>query len=45
MTADTLNIYMQLIVLINTLAIIPLFKFIFYSYKEINFIKGHLNLN
>lgn len=45
MSSETINLLIQIIVLINTLAVVPLFKFIFYSMKEISYIKGHLNLN
>ncbi len=41
---DTIELLTQLFILINTVAIVPLFKYIFYSLKEISYIKGHLGI-
>ena len=41
---DTIELLTQFFILINTVAVVPLFKFIFFALKEISYIKGHLGL-
>lgn len=41
---DLLMFAIALIGLVNTLVLFPVTKFCFYLVKEINFIKGHLNI-
>lgn len=42
--SDSITLLMSGIQLVNSLVLYPLFKFCFYLVKEINYIKGHLNL-
>ncbi len=42
--SDNLNIFVTVVQLLNTVLLYPIFKFSFYLIKEINYIKGHLNL-
>ncbi len=41
---DIVMIIISIIGLFNTIVLIPVTKFCFYLVKEINYIKGHLNI-
>ncbi|WP_164968151.1 hypothetical protein [Arcobacter sp. CECT 8986] len=45
MNYEFINLIIALIALFNTLVFIPVFKFCFYAVKEINYIKGQLDLD
>ncbi|CAM3529164.1 hypothetical protein [Arcobacter aquimarinus] len=44
MNIETINLLIAIVLSINTIVLVPLFKFVFYMYKEVSYIKGHLNI-
>lgn len=44
MDTSQINLLITLVLSFNTIILVPLFKFVIYMYKEISYIKGHLNI-
>jgi hypothetical protein len=44
MSPEQINLLISIVLSFNTIVLVPLFKFVIYMYKEVSYIKGHLNI-
>lgn len=44
MTPEQINLLITIVLSFNTIVLVPLFKILIYVYREVSYLKGHLNI-